>query len=194
MKKNLFAVFAIFHIGIILVVSLYSSYTTVCDFYHKPKNPWLHSVMFSFFDFKPIQVYCRYTGTETGYGFFAPNVRSGGSVTVQLNGKNMFPQFNSLEGQIRFSGLSGELIENLLTPVDTMEMHAREISIVKNKYHEILFKNIAVKMANESHQSVDSVMICYNLVRFPTLTDAREGRFDKPRLYKLKELKYNLKQ
>ena len=67
---------------------------TYVDFFDKKSN---------YFDFicgkiirHPFfQIYGRYTGIETGYGFFGFNVRSTGFVINEYCGKTSNPEFNS---------------------------------------------------------------------------------------------------
>ena len=67
-------------LGLVLLVSTKGTIESYFDFYYEKENPYKESLvdrsLSSIMHLKPIRVFLMYTGFNTGYGFFAPNVAS----------------------------------------------------------------------------------------------------------------------
>ncbi len=78
MSKQRFLLFwGIPHIVLILVVSFHSLLDSYYSFYDIKKDKVVFTTASKFLNQSSISIYTNYTGTNTGYGFFAPNVSSG---------------------------------------------------------------------------------------------------------------------
>jgi hypothetical protein len=135
-----------------------------------------------------IRTYLRFSGTETGYGFFAPNVKSGGAVLAKINKNTIVPEFNSFEGTLRYNCLSSEILDYVYKKKNTTSKN-----IVKERYQELVLKNIATKLLNSNSTLSDSITVSFGIIKFPSLEEARQGMNVIPTLLKCKELKYSVR-
>lgn len=174
MKKNVFYLFGIIHIFLIGCVASYNCYNSYCEFYSKKQNSKIMSYCKKIITTKPVIFYGRYAGIETGYGFFAPNVRSRGEITFEINGKNNTPEFKTNEGYIRYQSLCSDLVLGVLTSSDSTNSTKDGIKKIREKYFDILNRNMAVKVINTLNTNTDTVMLHYNLLMYPSLQDKRK--------------------
>ncbi len=130
--KNTLIEYIIFSI-IILKVIITGISTTVrsfCDFY-KYENS------ISIKDIKYEKLLSSYTGFDTGYGFFAPNVSSNFIIISEnpVNGHSYISTdlLKSKEGKLRFANLNDVYIKNVV---------AKDKSIPELKINHILLKKV----------------------------------------------------
>lgn len=103
-----------FHLVTILLISVNSTVSSYSEFYYSKtadKIPYFKKIN-EVVNSDLIRVYSQFTGTETGYGFFAPNVSSEFIVRYKWTDKEgehvcLNPKINSSAGIIKYaSGLS----------------------------------------------------------------------------------------
>lgn len=122
MKKTVFLVFVVFHFFVIISTNIYSTWESFYGVYApgEEKNsvvyPLLESVALSF----PVAGYGAYAGTNTGYGFYAPNVGSQFimgfevyDISCKMLVKRMYPHFMNTESVLRFSLCTALMREKL---------------------------------------------------------------------------------
>ena len=186
MKKKIFIAWAAFHLCYIVAINCVSSHFAYCDFYHK-KHSSLADAVIGFLYSGPLIYYGKYTGAETGYGFFGVNVRSNGLFVAEADGKKLVPEFRSFETSLRFFSLSGALTDNLLTKADTSDGQK-----LLADFNELAIKNIAVKLYSDYHCTDTSVEISYNILEFPSLKEYRQQKADYT-LTKIRTFQFDLK-
>ena len=97
-------VFITFHITAIMINAIGSTRDVYMRFYDLKET----SSIFKFIckaNFWPVFThYASVSGTDCGFGFFAPNVRSNSVLVVQGCKNRLTPMFNTHEGEQRFSG------------------------------------------------------------------------------------------
>lgn len=114
-----------FMLSVILAVSIASTFNGYYSFYYENKTyekPMLYRASQALCSIKPITIFCDYTGFDTGYGFFAPNVASDFVIFFKVydeNGKLIAIKdavdYKSKEANIRFFTLYNLFLEKLAT-------------------------------------------------------------------------------
>lgn len=193
MKKKFFAAFAVFHLLFIAVSNLCSSYVNYCEYYDKPADSSLLNCYTALVNNTLCTYYAKYTGANTGYGYFAPNVRTAASLDCSYNGTGMQPAFRTKEASLRYENMVGSLIENVTLKYKPSEEWQRKAFEVKYKYNELIFKNIAVAIFNAYHlpPSEVSMKLCY--IDHVPLKEARAGKQLDGKPHIIQETKFTVK-
>ena len=172
MKKTAFTVFATFYIVCIVFNSVCSTYITHCDYHGVKKTSSLVGGLQWFLRNEPIQVFAHLSGADSGYGYFAPNVKSNGILMTEACGQKLVPQFNSFETRIRYRSISSRLMDDVLSGRDTTLMTPAALKLERD-YNNLIFKNIALKLLNDNHCTDDSMRISFNIIELPSLAEKR---------------------
>jgi hypothetical protein len=188
-RRVVFLSWASLHLLYIVVHNILSTDRSYRDFHSLKPNPSIQKVASRFQTSTLLKSYGRYTGAETGYGFFGINVRSSGLFIAEAQGKKLLPDFESLESSVRFSSLSSTITDPLLKP-RTGDM-TKPDSLVR-VYNELVLKNIATTLYRKHNVSDSSITISYMLLEYPRLSEFRRN----PAGYSLipvKTVEYSLK-
>jgi hypothetical protein len=191
MKQYIFPLFAAFYIVCIVLNSIRSCYNMSYDYYAIKKDSPLISAIDMFLRVDIVRVYAQVTGAGTGYGFFAPNVKSSGVVITESCGQKMMPHFNSFETKIRYHSLSSCLVDDIFNKRDSTQITKANVQLEMD-YYNLAFKNIALKLMNDTGCTADSVSISYNVIALPTLAEKRTNKETPMTLLKYKELTFSL--
>jgi hypothetical protein len=182
---KLITVWGIFHVGFIMLICSYSAYHKYCRFYKISENALVKKVNAAAFFNKPMLCYGKITGTGTGYGFFAPNIKSSGIIMGDCDGKKIYPVFNSFESAMRFSVLSSRVTDYLTSSDEPTGILDKEL---RDKYYGLIFKSIGVKIYNQNHCTQDTFFVSYNILDFPELKTYHKTKGNY-RLRQVKEVK-----
>jgi len=185
LRKKLINAWGIFHISCIVLVCSYSIYHKYCRFYKIKEDSLVKNINANLLFNVPMLYYGKFTGTESGYGFFAPNIKSGGIIAGDCDGKKIYARFNNFETAMRFSILSSRVTDYLITSIDSADSLNTKL---KERYYNLVFKNIAVKIYNQNHCKQDTLYMSYNMITYPTLHQYRRGH-QGYRLQKIKEIR-----
>jgi hypothetical protein len=192
MKKKIVASIAALHLLFILLSNLYTSYDTYCAYYEVPKDSAFCKVVKASLGNKALCYYARYTGASTGFGYFAPNVKSPTSLNCLYRGEDIQPTFNSSEAALRYDNLINALIENVNGEKLPQHEWEKKIMLTKQHYNELVFRNIASKLFSDNQLAPDAVNMQLNFVRHLPLHDARLGKtLDNP-LFTVQQLKLTI--
>ena len=191
MKKYAFFVFASFYILCIVFNSVCSTYIVSCDYYGVKKNNLFVASLHWFLRIESVRVFTHLTGSDSGYGYFAPNVKSNGLLMTEACGQKLVPQFNSFEARIRYRSITSRLIDDVLSNRDTTGMNPAKLKLEKD-YNNLVYKNIALKLLNDNHCTDDSMRVSYNIIVLPSLAEKREKEASTMALLKYKELTFSL--
>lgn len=183
--KNRLKYFTFFHIltliltGIISTDQLYSKYNEV-----KPTKAIEKIYKFQYNVFS--QGYYRLTGTETGFGFFAPNVKSNGFLLPEFcNSKQDFSLLTN-EGNSRFSTLVANATDYLTTRTKNKNESV-------NKYNELIIKNIALSVLSRTKLKCRDVKLSYYVIDYPSLgLIKKEDKVILPNLIKIQSWTYGI--
>jgi len=192
MRKKLFIGFAIFHILYIFIANLCSGYFNYCEYYDKTANKKLDKYYTAAINNKICTYYAKYTGANTGFGYFAPNVRSAVSLTCSYNGsEDIQPTFRTREGSLRYENLIGALIDNITLREEPTKDWQRKAFETQCKYNELVFKNVAVNILNTNRLPLHDICMRLNYINHIPLKEARKGKSLEETLHTLQETKFN---
>ena len=189
-KNLLYNTWAKLHIAFIVLVCCYSAYTKYCRFYKVKQNKAVIAAGSAVLYNTPMFVYGNVTGSGSGYGFFAPSIRSNGIIVGECNGQKIMPQFKSFEGAVRFNSLSTAITDYLLSgDEDSTVTGVNKTGVA---YYDLILKSIGVNTYRQNNCTQDSFFISYNIISFPELKEYRNGDHEYS-LVKVKEMKLKLK-
>jgi hypothetical protein len=193
MRKKLFIGFAVFHILYILIANLCSAYFNYCEYYDKTANAKLEKSYSYVINNKLCTYYSRYTGANTGFGYFAPNVRSAVSLSCLYNGADdIQPVFSTREASLRYENLIGALIDNVTLKSKPTEEWQRKTFETQYKYNELIFKNVAVNILNANELPSANLFMRLNYIDHVPLKEARKGIPLDEKLHTIQETKLNV--
>jgi hypothetical protein len=118
------------------------------------------------------QIYGKYTGIETGYGFFGFNVRSTGFVINEYCGKTSNPEFNSLEAENRYGSLRSLYIDYLKYQFPE-NRKANQVDGMFEDYLDLVLKNVSAFSMRGKVVDCDSVLTGYYILELPKLVDLK---------------------
>lgn len=154
---------AVITVSVVFIImcsfSILSDFENYYSFYKKDRPKFLDK-MVTFNKWTPIDIFGKYTGFETGYGFFGPNVASDFIFEIRIydeNG-NLLKELdeiptNSKEGKLRLSCMNNMFLDKL-DNID--ERHDR--------YLDIVMKQVAIKIKKDHPKShkVELKMFLYD--------------------------------
>jgi hypothetical protein len=182
--KELFIVVII--IFTILLSSIKLTFDGYFEFYKDSKKDKKNDFIKAFdlmYDFYPITVFRSYTGLETGYGFFGPNVSSDFIIFYRVfdNNGNLIYQSNfelsSNEGNLRFMSLNKIFLEKITKNAN--QKYNKLIGIILDKVSEYIAKDYP------KSYTINTSVYLYD---FPSILDFKKGR--KASLYLIKETQW----
>lgn len=123
MKNKIQLLFIILLLSVILIVSVNGTYEGFYGFYYEDGNyqkGFPQKLVEKLVALKPVSVFISYTGFDTGYGFFAPNVASDFILLFELKDSTgnivestIMPKFRNKESVIRFTTATGLFLEKV---------------------------------------------------------------------------------
>jgi len=177
-KQNLFLLFALFHFLVILLISISTTVNSWYQLYHEDSNKYkepkaiktLNSISRSFL----VSNYTFFTGLDTGYGFFAPNVASVCQIQFVVKSESdkiidvlYMPEFSSIESISRYATLMGKFQERL-----------KQYN-VKEKSHYLLYLDVVIKSMSKQilkkYPSKYRMEVILFLPKYPTLKQYNDG-------------------
>lgn len=181
MIERYIAYFQLFIIAIILTIVVATSMVTTSDsyysFYYGDDKSYQESTLYKIANgiitFPPIRIFSRYSGFDTGYGFFAPNVASDFVILFKVydeQGKQVkilenLP-FKTKEGFIRFSNVHSIYLDKI----------EGEISPLWNRYLDIILEQMAVSVKKANCMASCCLEAELYLYDFPEMQQHREGK------------------
>lgn len=192
MKKLVLIVLLFLHIGILTIQNLVMTRETYVNFFKK-KSSYLDLFGSKLIRNQFFQKYGKYTGIETGYGFFGFNVRSTGFVINEYCGETATPKFNSFEAEIRFSSLRSMYIDYLSYQYPENRKTTQVDSLLED-YLDLVLKNVSTFSMRGKKVACDSVLTGYYILEFPGLSDLKKGTELKYELLPVKKFIYAIKK
>jgi hypothetical protein len=177
-----------FHLLLIVIINCISAYKAYHEFHHLPETSVIVQRLTPYIEAKPLRYYGRYTGAETGYGFFGINVRSNGILIGECDGTPMTADFHSYETSLRFFSMANALTDDFIRPDARDSLPGGLLG----EYNNLVFKNIAVTLYQQHGCEDTTVMLSYNVLQFPTLQAVRTGTTPAYQLHKLVKAAYSL--
>ena len=136
-----------------------------------------------------LRSYYRYTGTETGFGFFAPDVRSHGVIFFQSCGSLLSLPFLTHEGNIRVICMVSSVTEYVSDELSD----TNKKPTLKHTFSDLLIQNLVanVRLINNINKNCSTVQVDYKLLEFPPLNAKVKKR--NPKLFEVKKWIYETK-
>lgn len=172
------------HLLCSLANNLFGTWNGYLEFYNKtPRYKKFHTQFRDLIVSTPSRYLSQYTGAETGFGFFAPNVLSSSVIVVEKDGKLNMPLFSNHENELRFNNLASSLTRNMLK---RLEGHEKPLQLrkavlgkyftasdVDSAYNNLLLKNLAVPYLNTSgsHTARNVVSVKMLVYDYPSLAE-----------------------
>ena len=162
MKKLLFLVFAAMHIAIIIYNNVIIEEQSILRFFYSKNEAGnaMNTLAGNSLLYNAFNAYSKYTGAETGFGFYAPNVASDIillQTTYDEAGKVLSiatPKFRSKEATIRYVSAMGLFMDK----IDNRDT-------VHQKYMNAILKSIVLYTFNTKKdcRKVVTDLLVYNL-------------------------------
>jgi len=141
MKKTLFILFAFLHLSVVVYNNIIIEEQALNQYYHQQQKP---GAAFDLLGKQPVCLavfdwYSKYTGAETGYGLYAPNVSSDIVIMmtcIDAHGRIISiesPKLSTCEARLRFSSAAGMFMEKT-GPLDK----------TRNQYLDVVLKSMAM--------------------------------------------------
>lgn len=170
--------------GIVSTITVYQKYT-----YGKVQKDFVSDYK-KFEDKSPVlRSYYRYTGTETGFGFFAPNVKGQGTLFFESCGTLLDLPFETNEGNIRSNCMISSVTDYIKEELEKKD----KSPTLKHKFSDLLIQNLVAKVrqVNGLDNECTMVQVNYKLVEFPPLNATVSTK--QPQLFDIKTWIYETK-
>lgn len=177
-------VFSLVITGVVTTAMLYQKYV-----YGEVKK----DIFYKYKEFErnteSLRLYFRYTGTETGFGFFAPNVKSHEVLFFESCNNPLELTCETYEGSLRYDCLISSTTDYVMDEITGKEKKGS----LRQQYSDLLLQNLVskVQQINESQNDCKTVTVTYRLLEFPPLELKNIPK--KPELISLKNWIYETK-
>ncbi|HVI45301.1 MAG TPA: hypothetical protein VM802_10540 [Chitinophaga sp.] len=191
-KHRIIYTWIVLHLLFIFLVNTVSVYSSYKEFHQQPVTSRVAIAMEKLLNARPFMYYGRYTGAETGYGFFGINVRSNGVWMGECAGEGITADFRSYETTLRFFSMGNALTDDFIKPgaQDSVTKHLK--GDIMNQYNQLVFRNIAATLFSKHHCLDTAMQLSYNMLDFPTLAAVRSGAPLRYSLIKAISVNYSL--
>ena len=180
-KFPLFKAFFSAHISLICLTASLTAYNSYVSFYKVEPgvvldklSSWVSGIVHS----SPAQKYSFFSGIDTGYGFYAPNVKVGATLQIEANGKLFLPKLQTHEGNHMMRVLVGGMTNQILESMERPETQQDSLSSsMEAELNELFLKNIGVYtiLNTEGLENCTDFKVHYCLVNYPSLEDHIAG-------------------
>ena len=201
MKKILIALL-LAHFLVSVVFNAFLSCDSFLSFYGKSKDGLLHRTLDAVTHWKPVYALAKYTGAETGFGFFSPNVLTSSVIVVEKKGKLILPPLSNHESEIRFTNLASHITSKMLEKSDRYDTMLLPRPVlgkyytledIDSAYYNLVFKNIGAPHVDLGNLYGDTVVVKLLLYDYPTLASVRQGSEPRPEFISLYNAKVAVK-
>ncbi len=164
-------------LSLVFIVGLKGTFDGYYGFYYENKSyqkPLVYTISESIIQSQPISMFASYTGFDTGYGFYAPNVASDFVMSFELKDKNgnileekILPSFNSKESRVRYT----TVFNMFLDKISDKNGHDRKYY----EYLDLIIQQIAGNVMKENPKASHVTTRLY-LYDYPTVADFKRGK------------------
>lgn len=155
----------------VVTSSFTTGYHSYLSFYEKDDDPTFDAFRFYLGSIKSYQTFQNYTGLDTGYGFFSPNVSSDFVIThkVYQEGKGEVVFSNSMfttkEGAMRFTNINSLYMDR----IDEIENDTIQLDSMRSKYLDLVLNRMNTERLKDN--TIDSIQTTLYLYHFPFLKE-----------------------
>lgn len=165
---------------IITAISLDSTLNSYYDFYfeksNKTENPNIDFLLNGLIKNKSVNILTSYTGLETGYGFYAPNVASNFWIKSKIFDKDCKlietysnVPFKSKEGLVRFSSFQTIFLDKLMKDMD--DNHIKYIDLLISQVQDYLLT------INPNAHHIQSDLYLYNIIKLENFESNKSSSY-----------------
>jgi len=175
-KAQLVGIFIV--ILLVFTVGLKGTFDGYYGFYYSEKEykkPLAFTITEEIIKLKPVSIFLSYTGFDTGYSFFAPNVASDFVLLFELKDKEgntienrIMPAFKNKESITRYTSVYNMFLDKISTEDGTMKDNKYQ------QYLDIIVKQIAVSVKKEN-PNTDKIIARLYLYHYPDLKSYQKG-------------------
>ncbi|MEJ5050655.1 hypothetical protein WH221_12540 [Chryseobacterium culicis] len=162
---------------VVFVIGLKGTFDGYYGFYYENKNyekPLAYSISENIAQSKPVNIFTSYTGFDTGYGFYAPNVASDFVMSFELKDqhgnileqKNL-PHFKNKESRVRYTTVFNMFLDKI--------SDQKSYDSKYYQYLDIIIRQIAAHVMKENPKAASVTTRLY-LYDYPTIADFRQGK------------------
>lgn len=175
-KLQLLGIFTV--LFLVFTVGLKGTFDGYYGFYYAEKEynkPVIYTLSEEIIKLKPVSIFLSYTGFDTGYSFFAPNVASDFVLLFELKDdkgnvieNKIMPAFKNKESITRYTSVYNMFLDKI---------SAEGGNLKDNKYQQyldIIVKQIAVSVKNENPDTASITARLY-LYHYPDLKSYQKG-------------------
>ncbi len=165
------------HFTLIVIACCLSAYKSYCEFYHFQKNTTVLNTVEKLLKPMPVQLYGDISACQYGFGFFAPNVKSGGCIVFENNTNIYTPEFYGKEAKNRFSVFECHISDFLLKDKATLQKNKEQVlyDSLRIKYYNLIYKAISAKLFNQNKCVSKQSNIGFTLFEYPGLAEYRKN-------------------
>jgi hypothetical protein len=192
------------HLVLIVLASVYMAIDSYSVLYKKENNGIVFKGLSKILNNRYFDIYGKYTGAETGYGYYAPNVMSSGVLAFEHRGKQYGVPMHNYENTIRYMNLCSMFLQKEIQRMDREtkeELFSKGQDIVLTNaikkegnidslYYDILLKNMSAKFMSRFGDN-DTMSVKLQVYDYPTLADFKASEMNnKAKLLTAYEKKY----
>ena len=186
-KKLFFSI----HIGIILLTACTLGINSSMSFYeYKPPKFIGEALDFcsEIISTSPIKYYSILAGIDTGYVFYAPNVKATSLILIETEDEIFVPRLKTHEGNHMLNVLVGSMTNQIVGDLEEDKKESEE-KTVGALLNELLLKNIGIYTFSQAKTEMEckDFQLHYCLVDYPSLADSKLG-LTEPEIIKTKTL------
>lgn len=162
---------------LVFIIGLKGTFDGYYGFYYENKSyekPFVYKASESIVQSDPVSIFASYTGFDTGYGFYAPNVASDFVLTFELKDKNgntieekAMPEFQKKESIVRYTTIFNLFLDKISGDKNKFD----------NKYYQyldLIIKEISLNVMKENENATGVTARLY-LYDFPSLDNYKKG-------------------
>jgi hypothetical protein len=176
-KAQLLGIFII--ILLVFTVGLRGTFDGYFGFYYQDKKydkPYAFTLSEEIIKWEPVSAFLSYTGLDTGYGFFAPNVASDFILMFELKDKQgkvtqnrIMPNFKNKESIVRYTSVFNMFLDKIA---------AEDGEKKENKYQQyldVILKQIAINVKKQN-PNTDKISAKLYLYDYPSLENFKKNK------------------
>ena len=188
---RIFKLIIVAHIILLVCNSIFMTIHSYTSFYEKklPDNIWYKGVGRLIAN-PYLEANGKYTGAETGYGFYAPNVASSCIMVLEDgNGRKMQPSFGNYETTLRYLNMCSWLFHNATSKNKEAFGDRKPIALydglnrkqVDSMYVEVLLKSISNKYMVRG----DTLSLKLKILDYPSLVTLNKEPNEAENIYNI---------
>ncbi|PWN69891.1 hypothetical protein C1631_007695 [Chryseobacterium phosphatilyticum] len=164
-------------LSLVFIIGLKGTFDGYYGFYYENKTynkPLIYTVSEEITQAKPVSMFTSYTGFDTGYGFYAPNVASDFVIKFELKDmhghileEKIMPSFKSKESRVRYTTVFNMLLDKL--------SDKNKYDPAYEQYLDIIVQQIATHVMSENPEASGVTTKLY-LYDYPSIVDYKQGK------------------